>query len=704
MRVRRHQLVRIAGGLALVVMLMALLWGGRIAAADPVDVLRLNVGGDSYIDTNGRLWDADSGMVCSAGPRTSSAMPIAGTLDDFLYQDARYGDTIVCALSVPNHLYQVELKLAEIYHVQTNKRLFNIIVESTQVAANVDILARAGGPNTAYDAVFYPSVQDGELNIALEATKDTALLNALRITRIDAIPTATATRTNTPSLTPTPSQTPTPTRTGTVTRTPTITNTPTRTATPTFAYEQRTTFQNGVWPNAGYLGSDDTTIVQHEPNVAHGATMHMYLRPYPGFGIEKEGLMRFELEPYIPSGAVIGQAILSLHVYSATVPTTADLEVYALTRGWVPSSVTWNSAYAGSPWEKPGAMGSSDRSQTPSAVVRTPLCPNPWEQCNKTINLDLTSLVQSWVSSPTSNNGVLFRLTNQDASVEYEIASSNYPFTTTTHPQLSVVWAMPTATPSPTASNTPTRTSTPTFTATATDTATAVPTETPTRAPTKTPTETATETATPTEEPTSTVTRTATSTASLTPTASRTPTASATPTVSVTPPTATPSPTPTTCFDIYEPDNTPVQARAISFSGETQQHSHALPNDEDWLKFPALPGYVYTLRTLGLQGANSDTVIELYDSDGATLLARNDDDPIDGGPGSRIDWQFTTSGAYYARIFQLRGNENWGCSYVYYVQAQREAIAPTATPTTVPSATPTTPAWYPLYLPLIIND
>ena len=695
MRVHKDQLVRAAGVLTLVVMLVAALWGGRIAAADPVDVLRLNVGGDSYLDGSGRLWEADGGAVCPSGARTSTALPIAGTVDDVLYQDARYGNGLECSAPLPNHLYQVELKFAEIYHVQANRRVFNIVIENTLVAVNVDILARAGGPNAAYDAVFYTNVQDGVLNVGLEPSKDTALLNALRVTRIDAIPTATPTHTNTPTISPTPSLTGTPTRTPTVTRTPTITKTPTRTATPTFAYEQRTTFQNGAWPNEYYIGADDVTIVENEPGMTHHPTMNMYLRPRPDYGgIEKEGLMRFELDPYIPNNAVIGQAVLSLHVISATVGTTADLEVYAVNRGWVPSSVTWNSAYGGSLWEVPGAKGTSDRAQTPSAIVRTPLCPYYWEECSKTINLDLTSLVQSWVSSPTSNYGVLYRLTNQDANVEYEIRSSNYWLTTTVRPKLSVVWALPTATPSPTASNTPTNTATPPFTATATETATATPTDTPTFAPTKTatPTETVVPTATDTATPTATGEPAATATVTLTPT------------ITPTPPTATPSATPTTCYDVYEPDGTPAQARAISFTGETQQHSHAVANDVDWLKFPALPGYVYTIRTLGLMGANSDTVIDLYDTDGVTVLAHNDDDPIDGGPASRIDWQFAAGGTYYARIAQLRGNENWGCSYVYYVQAQREAYVPTATPTVVPSATPTTPAWYPLYLPLIVND
>jgi hypothetical protein len=693
---------------------IALLLPGRPAAATPVDVLRLNVGGAAYGD-----WIADTGSVCGNGATTSTALPIANTDDDPLYQDARYAATLQCSLPVANHLYQVDLKFAEIFHVAANKRVFDVFIENTLLTDNLDIFAHAGAANTAYDVSYYVNVYDGALDIQLEQVKDTALLNALRITSIDAVPTATATRTHTPSITPTPTNTPTVTRTGTVTRTPTITNTPTPTATPTFVGEQRTTFQNGAQPTTNYVGADDVTIVQQEPNQAHHPTMNIYLRPVPDYGgIEKEGLMRFELDTYIPNDAVIGQAILSLHVYSGTTSSTADLEVYALNRPFVPSSATWNSAYAFNPWNVPGAYGEGDRRQVAAAVKRMPSCP-VWWACDTWVDLDITSLVQEWVSSPVTNYGMLLRLAQQDGNVEYEVRSSNAPYTTTLRPKLSVVWALATPTPTRTSSATPTNTVTPTRTATGTPTRTATMTDTPTPPPTKTPTETATAlpTDTPTETntplPTATMTETAIATATRTATHTGTATRTNTPPPSGTPThtgtatatgtitqTPTPSATPTTCFDIYEPDNTPAQARAISIGGEVQQHSHAVAHDQDWVKFPALPGYIYTMRTLGLLGANNDTVIELYDTDGVTMLAHNDDDPVEGGPGSRIDFEFDASGMYYLKVKQLRGAEIWGCQYVYYLQIQREA-APTPTATVSPTATPTTPARYPVYLPLI---
>jgi hypothetical protein len=144
-----------------------------------------------------------------------------------------------------------------------------------------------------------------------------------------------------------------------------------------------------------------------------------------------------------------------------------------------------------------------------------------------------------------------------------------------------------------------------------------------------------------------------------------------------------------------------------------QQHSNAVADDEDWVKLPGVPGYVYTIRTYGLMGVNDDTVLDLYGPDGVTLLAHNDDDPVDGGPGSRIDYVFPSSDTYYAREMQVRPDEVFGCETVYYMQVTRSELTPTptatASPTPTVSATATATATatpgptYDIYLPVIVT-
>ncbi|MCB0360579.1 MAG: hypothetical protein KDD44_13120, partial [Bdellovibrionales bacterium] len=51
---------------------------------------RINVGGESYTDSLGRVWVAD--QFFSGGDVYQDAVPISGTSEDTLYQSERYGD------------------------------------------------------------------------------------------------------------------------------------------------------------------------------------------------------------------------------------------------------------------------------------------------------------------------------------------------------------------------------------------------------------------------------------------------------------------------------------------------------------------------------------------------------------------------------------------------------------------------------------
>jgi hypothetical protein len=80
---------------------------------------------------------------------------------------------------------------------------------------------------------------------------------------------------------------------------------------------------------------------------------------------------------------------------------------------------------------------------------------------------------------------------------------------------------------------------------------------------------------------------------------------------------------PSDCATELQPNGNPVQG-TIGTAG-----------DEDWFRFTAVPGLVYELETFNL-GMDSDTVMELYRSDGTSLIQEDDD----GGEGlaSHIIW------------------------------------------------------------------
>ncbi|MBC7228220.1 MAG: phosphodiester glycosidase family protein [Thermoflexales bacterium] len=100
--------------------------------------------------------------------------------------------------------------------------------------------------------------------------------------------------------------------------------------------------------------------------------------------------------------------------------------------------------------------------------------------------------------------------------------------------------------------------------------------------------------------------------------------------------------------DAYEADNGPGQARAIA-PGQSQNHNFCGMNDEDWVKFQARAGQRYVLET-GNLGFASDTVLTLYDADGTTVLAENDDIAYPDNLASRVAWVARRDGWLYARV------------------------------------------------------
>jgi len=103
-----------------------------------------------------------------------------------------------------------------------------------------------------------------------------------------------------------------------------------------------------------------------------------------------------------------------------------------------------------------------------------------------------------------------------------------------------------------------------------------------------------------------------------------------------------------TGLDSYEPDNTYTQASPITTNGSAQTHNFHVPGDQDWVSFPASTSVLgYAIETSNL-GFGSDTYMELYDTDGTTLIASDDDGGV--GLASRIDWAPPVDGTYYVKV------------------------------------------------------
>jgi len=118
--------------------------------------------------------------------------------------------------------------------------------------------------------------------------------------------------------------------------------------------------------------------------------------------------------------------------------------------------------------------------------------------------------------------------------------------------------------------------------------------------------------------------------------------------------------------DAWEDDNSFESAKL--YTGY-QQHTFHKDDTQDWIKLivnPADVGKPYYLITTNL-GRTMDTVLYLYDSDGVTELARDDDGG--GRYASQIYWIPDKSGTFYLLVEP--GNpsylDNCGASYDFYI-------------------------------------
>jgi hypothetical protein len=103
--------------------------------------------------------------------------------------------------------------------------------------------------------------------------------------------------------------------------------------------------------------------------------------------------------------------------------------------------------------------------------------------------------------------------------------------------------------------------------------------------------------------------------------------------------------------DAYEEDNSADTASVCELNAiDPQHHSFHVQGDEDWVKFYGLAGELYTIETINLS-TTCDTAIEVYDTDGASLLETRDGEI--NGVNERLDWTCPAEGVYFVRIVQM---------------------------------------------------
>jgi hypothetical protein len=126
-----------------------------------------------------------------------------------------------------------------------------------------------------------------------------------------------------------------------------------------------------------------------------------------------------------------------------------------------------------------------------------------------------------------------------------------------------------------------------------------------------------------------------------------------------------------TCLaDAYEEDDTSAQASPLPVDSANAQSHDFCDDATDWITFTAQANTVYTITTSSW-GQRADTYLALFDTDGRTQLAANDDYENTTDFSSRIVWRAPGDGVYYVRITNRAGLSGCDTDYDVWIEDRR---------------------------------
>jgi hypothetical protein len=158
----------------------------EVVAVVPPVALRVNAGGNAFSTIDARSFSADT-YFSGGSVSTTTALGIAGTADDYLYQTGRHGASFSYNFPTGNGSYDVVLHFAETYYGNTapggaGSRRFNVDIEGTRRLTNYDVFARAGGALRVAQETFRVNVNDGTLNVNfLKGVADNPAVKAIEV-------------------------------------------------------------------------------------------------------------------------------------------------------------------------------------------------------------------------------------------------------------------------------------------------------------------------------------------------------------------------------------------------------------------------------------------------------------------------------------------------------------------------------------------
>jgi hypothetical protein len=157
----------------------------------PAYQVAVDVGGTRpFTDGDGETWVADQrftagqwGYYSGTSSRLTTSRAIGGTVDDRLYQTARNNPVEYRFDGVPNGVYEIDLRSAEINGRRPNRRVFDVIAENNFLLPAHDISLEVGTFH-ADRHVYEVIVTDGQLDVRFVPRGGFAapIVNGLRVT------------------------------------------------------------------------------------------------------------------------------------------------------------------------------------------------------------------------------------------------------------------------------------------------------------------------------------------------------------------------------------------------------------------------------------------------------------------------------------------------------------------------------------------
>ena len=145
---------------------------------EPNFTVRINSGGEDYIDSSGRAWMADADFV--SGTPILETADIAETEDDLIYQSARQAKSFSYEIPLDSGLYQVTLHFADIDTPNAARRKIGVFLEDQLVIDGLNVFNEVG-VLTPMARRYQVYVDDGSLSINLLGQRRKAFISGIEI-------------------------------------------------------------------------------------------------------------------------------------------------------------------------------------------------------------------------------------------------------------------------------------------------------------------------------------------------------------------------------------------------------------------------------------------------------------------------------------------------------------------------------------------